>query len=231
MNSVPQSKPVKEKSPLHAFYFHPPFTMNFWADILDEVYKKQVYFRFIPKQQKGTICIDVGANVGLCTYYFAKYFGTVFALEPAEIHYEALTSMVKQNNLSNVTTSRIALSNKDGSTKFYHNDNQTMFSMESNVNKQDDFEEVPTISLEVYMKKYKIEKIDLLKLDVEGSECLIINSDGFKNVADKIKVIAGEFHDWAPCSQANFQHCLEDLGYTVRWRRDTQAKVFEAERV
>ena len=219
------------QSPLKAFYFHEPFNQNFWPDILDEVYKKQVYIKFLPKTKENTICIDIGANVGLCTYYFSQYFGKVYSVEPSKQHIEALSAMVKQNKLTNVTVVPQAMSNKVGLTKFYHNDNQTMFSLEEVVNNKEDYEEVQTTTLDELFKTYKIDHVDLLKLDVEGEEGKIINSEGFKKIASKIKVIAGEYHDWASCSAENMQHGLEDLGYEFKWRRDTVAQVFEAVRI
>lgn len=230
MNMPPKSDVVKEKSPLQAFFFHPPFESNFWPDILDEIYKKQIYLPYLPKN-KESVCIEIGSNIGLATYYFAKYFKTTYALEPAVLHLEALNRMVEENKLSNVIVVPYAISNKNGKEKFYHNVNTTMFSLEKSVNNQDDFEEVDTIAMDTLFEKYKINEVALCKIDCEGSEGILVNSEGFKKVAPKIRVIVFEFHDWANCSQANFQHALEDLGYEVRWRRDTLAKVGTAVRI
>lgn len=222
---------LPKQSPLRAFYFHEPFEQNFWPDILEEVYKKQVYFRFLPKQKESTICVDIGANVGLTAYYLSHHFSKVIAVEPSSQHLEALNAMCTYNKLSNVTIAPYALSNENGKTKFYHNENQTMFSMEKTVNKQDDFEEVDTITMDKLFEQYDIDHVDLMKLDVEGSEGKVVNSEGFKKVADKIKVIAGEYHQWCAASPENFQHALEELGFEFKWRRDTQAQVFEAVRI
>ncbi len=220
---------MSDKSSLSAFFFHPPFTQNFWPDILEEIYKKQVYQRFMPNIKEGSICVDLGANVGLASYYFSFFFEKVLAVEPSKQHLEALYSMIKQNKLSNVIVVPSAMSNKNGTTRFYHNENQTMFSMESTVNNPKDFEEVETIDFETLFEKYKIDHIDLLKLDVEGSEGLVIESEAFKKLCPKIKVIAGEWHQWSSMSKDNFAHALMDLGYTFKWKQDTQASVFEAE--
>jgi hypothetical protein len=103
--------------------------------------------------------------------------------------------------------------------------------MESIVNNKNDFEEVETITLEDYMKKYKIDKIDLLKLDMEGSESKFILSDGFKNVADKIKLIVGEYHEWTEMNKGMFKREFEELGFTFNWNYKTQASVFSAIRL
>lgn len=217
--------------PLKAFYFREPFEQNFWPDILDEIYRKKVYQRFVLGKKNLTI-VDCGANVGLSVYYFAPFSKTVYAIEPSKQHVETLRAMIKQNGLSNVIVCPVAISNKNGKTKFYHNDNQTMFMLDERGNPDGkDFEEVETQTIDAFIEKNKIEQIDILKMDSEGEEAKIFQSEGFKKVAPKIKIILGEYHDWCNVSQANFQYGLEELGYEFKWRRDTIAKVFEAVRI
>lgn len=222
--------PVNNKN-LSAFFFHPPFEQNFWPEILEEIYKKKVYLPYLPHDKKNTICVDIGANVGLTAYYFSQYFEKVIAVEPAKQHQDAIYAMSEQNNLLNLIVAPLALSNKDGTERFYHNPNQTMFSLEKTVNDTSDFEEVKTMAMDTFMKEYKIDHIDLLKLDMEGSESQFIVSDGFIKSAPKIKAIVGEHHQWTEMKKELFQHSMEKLGYKFKWRYDTQASVFEAIRI
>jgi FkbM family methyltransferase len=223
--------PDIQKPVLQAFYFHPPFSNNFWSDILEEVYKKQVYVPYLPTNKEGKICVDIGANVGLTAYYFSQYFEKVYAVEPSEQHLEALNTMILQNKCENIVVIPYAISNENGKVKFYHNTNQTMFSLESVVNDKNDFEEVNTLTIDSLMEKYALDHIDVLKLDCEGSESQVVTSVGFQKVAPKIKAILGEWHNWTQMNQGMFQRTLEELGYTFHWRRDTQAAVFEAVRI
>lgn len=220
----------EQVKPLKGFFFHEPFEDNHWAEILDEVYLKKIYSPFMPKNGKG-ICVDIGANLGLTAYYFSRYFDKVYALEPTKSHLEALSAMVKQNNLSNVTVVPYAMSNKSGKTKFYHNENKTSNNLEGWTNTPDDFEEVETITIDIFMEKYKIDHIDVLKLDVEGHESQVVTSEGFIKVAPKIKAVLGEWHQWTAMKRELFQNALEKLGYTFKWRYDTPASVFEAVRI
>lgn len=229
MNLAPKENQSKEKPPLQAFYFHPPFESNFWPDIMDEIYRKKVYERFVIGKKDLTI-VDIGANVGLSVYYFAPYAKTLYAIEPSAVHLEALNAMIKQNKLSNVIVCPLAISNKNGTTKFYHNPNQTAFSL-SELAPEQDVEEVETMAIDTFMEKHKIGHIDILKIDPEGEEAKIFQSEGFKKVAPRIKIILGEWHSWGGASQANFQHGLEEMGYEFRWRRDTIASVYECVRI
>ncbi len=215
---------------LSAFFFHEPFNQNFWPDILDEVYKKQVYQQFVVGKTDLTI-VDCGANVGLTAYYFKDYANQVYAIEPAKQHFAVLHKMVEFNEIQNIYPVNVAISNKNGKEKFYHNPNQTMFSLEATVNDPNDFEEVETMTMDKFMEIYKLDYIDILKLDPEGEEAKILQSEGFKKVAPKVHTILGEWHNWCGVSQDNFRIGLEELGYTFHWRHDTQAQVYEAVRI
>ena len=213
---------------MNAIFFN-DFKNAHIPEILEEIYLKKVYDPYLLGKTDLTI-LDVGANIGLTSFFF-KDFGKVYSLEPSKIHFDTLSELIKYNKIENVIPVKVALSNSIGKTRFYHNDNSTMFSMEDKVNNKGDFEEVDTTTLEEFIKVNKIENIDLLKLDTEGSESKIIVSDGFKNVANKIKVIVGEYHDWTDMNKIMFKQTFEDLGFTFNWNFKTQASVFSAVRL
>jgi FkbM family methyltransferase len=211
---------------LNAFFFH-DFPNSHIPEILEEIYTKKVYNPFL-LGKKDLIIADWGGNIGLTSYFFKDFAKTVYCVEPSKLHIEAIEAMVKQNKIENIVVCPYAISNTNGKERFYHNDNVTMFSLSATVNPQNDFEEVETITPEEFFTRNKIDKIDLLKLDVEGSESKVVCSDSFKKVADKIKVIVGEWHQWDSQNQQAFQHTFEDLGFTFNWLHNTQASVFTA---
>lgn len=220
-----------EADTLVSFSFIPPFEDNHWLEIIDEIYYKKVYYPYLPKTKGSTVCLEVGANVGFATYYFARYFGKVYAMEPSKTHRIALERTIKEASLDNVTVLPQALSNKNGKETFVHNKNRTSFSLEKALDDGTGKEEVETITIDKVVEQYAIKQIDLLKIDPEGSESQIITSDGFAKVAPIIKVIVGEYHEWTPMSKFNFQVCLEELGFKVTWHRNTQASVYSAVRI
>ncbi len=197
-------------------------------EILEEIYIKKVYEPFLNGKKNLTI-VDIGANIGLTTFFF-KDFGKVYSLEPSKLHFDTLVEMLQYNKIKNVVASKIAISNKAGKEKFYLNPNNTSHSL-TIANDANNFEMVDVLTLEEYMKEQKLDKIDILKLDTEGEESKIITSDGFKNVADKIKVIVGEYHDWTPMNKIMFKKAFEDLGFQFNWYFNTNASVFSAVRV
>lgn len=211
---------------LKAFYYH-DFKNSYIPNIFKEIYYDKVYQQFLEGKKDLTI-VDWGANIGLTAHYFSDY-GRVIAVEPSKLHQEALEAMIKQNKLEDkIKLCKYAISNKNGTEKFYHNDNLTMYSLKDNVNKKDDFEEVETLTAEEFIKREGLERIDLLKFDTEGNEGEIITSDGFRNIADKINVIVGEWHNWSSMSQPLFANTFRDLGFTFNWYNNTEASVFSA---
>lgn len=227
-------------SPLEAIYFH-DFKNSFIPNILEEVYRDKVYAPFL-EGQKDLIIVDCGANIGLTSYYFKDFAKTVYSIEPSKQHLECIEAMIKgvpkvvwekvtyPNPITNIKVCPVAISNHDGTEKFYHSPNTTMFSLKDTVTDKNDYEAVETQTFETFMKNNDIDHIDFLKLDVEGAEDLVITSDGFRNVAPKIKVIMGEYHSWSGMSPPMFANTMTDLGFTFTWLKGTDASVFTAVR-
>lgn len=196
-------------------------------EIIDETYIKSIYKPFVTGK-KLPVIVDFGANQGITSYYFSQYADKLYSVEPAKEHLQTLSEMITRNKITNMTLCPYAISNQNGETKFYKNDNPTMFSLEATVNKKDDYEEVETVTIESFMQREKIDTIDLLKMDLEGSESQVITSEEFKRVCSRIKVIVGEYHEWTAMSKWAFCNAFRDLGYQFNWLPGTVASCFSA---
>lgn len=164
---------------------------------------------------KGDTCIDIGANVGLYTHKLSKLVssrGKVFGIEPIKIAYKQIIQLKKNYNLKNVKISNLAISDtkRMSFTKMViplendlpqlgfshlkeieHKNAQMNFFNKSirnsnNINKGI-IEKVKIISLDEFVKKEKIKKINFIKIDVEGAESKVLNSA--KKVLRKYKPI------------------------------------------
>lgn len=198
---------------LHGLFFQPPLKDNYFGHILEEVYKSNIYAPYMPKE-KG-ICVEIGANVGLVSYYLSDYFNTIYSIEPASDHFETLNFMLNYNDIKNVKTFQYAVSNKDGEQDFYHYPNRTMYSLTPNLQAVQEVEKVKTIRLDTFFKENKIEHCEFLKLDCEGEEFNILGGDGFGNVADKIDLIIGEVHGWGDRNPQQLFESLKNRGFKV----------------
>lgn len=214
---------------INGFFFR-DFDNCYLPEILKEIYRDRVYDPFL-KGKKDLVIADLGANIGMFSYYAHDMAKVIYAVEPSKQHFEVLTKMIEFNGLERVKPIKKALSNKNGKTTFYHNNNTTMFSLKSEVNSlPSESEEVETIDFEQFFIENDIKHLDFVKIDIEGSEAEVFGSAGFEKVADKIDIIMGEFHTWSGVNPAQFANYLRDNGFSFKWANATEASLFIAER-
>lgn len=145
------------------------------------------------------VIIDAGANIGLSTLFFSEKYphARIYAIEPDEENFSILVRNV--GNLNNVFCFNIALSDKIGSFKMSQYQRSWGFQLQ----------EVPgntnSVTLKDFMNQNQIQKIDILKMDIEGSEKSIFNNLP-SDLSNSIRNIVIETHDWLcpGCSEALF---------------------------
>lgn len=184
---------------LKAIYYRGDIEVNFIGHILSEVLKEGVYRPYLPPSPQGKVCLDVGANIGLTSLYFSKYFEKVYSLEPSTEHFDTFTKMVEFNKLTNIKPINKALYIDNEKHAFGgRSDNKTMRSLHTAIwENGQPTEEVQCVTLDKLFEDEGITHIDLMKLDIEGSEIEVISSSSFREVADKIDVVCGESHGWS----------------------------------
>lgn len=157
---------------------------------LEEIFKKEVYKLGLRK--KDSIFIDLGANVGNTSRYFYDYAKEIYSIEANPNIYGALVENTKE--LPKVKTFNYAISATEGMDYMYSNKGgtvpQTFWGDEESVYSV----QVNLMPIHKFMKDNSINHVDVLKIDVEGSEYLILPSTSFAKVADKIDFIIGESH-------------------------------------
>ncbi len=126
--------------------------------------------------REDMVFVDIGANQGEYTLFAGKRLrhGRVLAFEPMSSFFEQLTENVRLNNLSNVRCFPLGLSDKAAKVPIYHNadnaDNHEGLASLYPVGTAGDTEEISLTTLDDLVLVENIEKIDFIKLDVEGSE-------------------------------------------------------------
>lgn len=114
------------------------------------------------------IVIDVGANIGTQTLFFAHQVGEggkVLAFEPQNIISQCLQTNLTINDISNVQVYTIGISDKDGWARI----NDEEFSEEGRYGEagiQEKGTLIPTLKLD----NLDINKCNLIKIDIEGHE-------------------------------------------------------------
>ena len=88
----------------------------------------------------------------------------------------------------------MAIADKDGEMDLHlFDNNRTCHSLINNYS-DGKTEKVKTQTFATFFRENNIDTVDFVKFDVEGAEDIILPSEGFKSVADRIKAIEIEFH-------------------------------------
>lgn len=159
----------KEKFPKH---------YNFWIKSYqtweDETFT--IYNRFLEPEYDY---IDIGSWIGPTVLYAANIARHTYAIEPNKLVFHELIKNLKlnQNIFHKVTCLNAALSSQTGIMKLYIKSSEGD-SMSSILSNSEDYEnyEVPSLTIEDLNNRYKLDKVNLIKIDVEGAEYDLIPS-------------------------------------------------------
>lgn len=139
----------------------------------NEFFVDNIYNDFIEGNSYDTV-VDVGANVGLWIEYI-KHFSSVkniYAIEPNKVALKILNDSFGDT----ITVIDKALHTTDETITFYVNENNSTISSIDNHSSFASSYNVETITIKRLFTDYGIEKIDLLKIDIESAEYELIHS-------------------------------------------------------
>ena len=145
-----------------------------------EIFHEKIYEKvnsFIPKE--GDIVFDVGSHIGFFTIHAAKKCGNkgkVYCFEPNPDTFKRLKKNIDINDLINVNSNNIAISDEKGLIKLRIGESSEGSTiMESgSLEFYSDYTEIESITLDEIISSENIKKIDILKIDAEGAEVLIL---------------------------------------------------------
>ncbi len=175
-------------------YTCPVYLRTFSGDIriFYEIFFEKAYAVPLPFDQKQAVIVDAGANIGLAGLYFSLVYpnARVYCIEP-----DAGNQQVLRKNLASflltasVVLIEAALHETDGEVNL---GGQGWSYNRAVVPFADGVVSVPAISPGSLIRRWQIERIDLLKMDIEGAEEAIFRGDiGW---LDRVKMILIEVH-------------------------------------
>lgn len=135
------------------------------------------------KDKVAPTIFDIGANIGTFTTWMAKVYpkGKIYAFEPQRIVFQMLCGNMSINNHDNVYAMNMGLGDVNETIEFFEPDYTqkvdygTFSLVEPVIEKMTNNLSVVDIStLDSFMSKHKIEKVDLLKIDVEGMDIQVL---------------------------------------------------------
>lgn len=134
--------------------------------------------------------IDAGAHIGLASVFLARRYpqATIVAIEPEQRNYELLCRNVR--NLPNVRPVRAALWSHHTTLRIANPGAETWAFRVADGNRG---EVVPTVTVEDVTTMFGADRIDVLKLDIEGAEREVLSTA--VSWIDRTEVLIVELHD------------------------------------
>ena len=144
------------------------------ADITDSVLRG-----LRPHVAPDAVCLDVGANIGLYSLALSALApeGRIYAFEPSPSAFSHLQENVRANGIGHVETTQVAVSDRVGTVTFhdfsffsagsFSSDEGSLLSTDSYGSSAF---QATTTTLDTFVVQRGIERVDVIKIDVEGAE-------------------------------------------------------------
>lgn len=181
---------------------------------IEEVFDGAEYQSAYPK----LTILDIGAYGGEFSFACLNFASKIYAIEPEPTAWETLKRRFEEYELQDkMEIFNIAIAGKSGERYFdlsgYGASRLLVDGDEYIPEKQT---KVNALSLADFMKTNKIDKVDILKIDVEDGEKEIFAAPEFPKLSKKIKVIIGEHLgsvDGLLCSVGYSQRLVEGSNF------------------
>jgi FkbM family methyltransferase len=215
----------RKRKPLPPLHFRNGLTLNhgkYDAPLLlfDEVFVRRLY-DFRTDAPVGANMVDVGANIGSVTEFFALACPTmrIHAYEPNPAAFDMLQQNVRDNHLEKrVRTFAQAVGRESGDLSLWVDVNTTLSTayMDSSPEEGGRRVNVPMVSLDDVSQRLHGEQIWLLKIDTEGAEGDILEGAA-KSTLNVVQNAIIEYHDnIVPGVSERCYRVLKANGFT--WR-------------
>lgn len=185
--------------------------------IVEEVYQDRVYDKDTPIEPGMTV-VDAGGHIGAFALYAGRKVGPkgrVLVFEPSPDNLALLNQNLALNKLPQIELFPVALAEQTGEADLFLADpgtenpaTNTLFASEGRKSAK-----VPLAKLDDLAAKAGLNKIDLLKVDVEGAELRVLK--GAQDVLARTARVVMEIHPSrvSPCDVTRF---LESKGFVCR---------------
>ncbi len=175
--------------------------------------------------EPGMRILDIGAHVGYFSLIAARAAGPdgkVYSFEPEPVNYSLLVENAKRNGYENIVTIQKGVSNETGTTTLYiaglDNGRNSLY--------RHDLPQAGTTTVEIttidaYLESQGWPEIDLVKVDVEGSELLVWEGmEQLRQKSSQLKLIL-EFNPAllrsAGIDPMQFLSMPGESGFKVEW--------------
>lgn len=184
----------------------------------------------------GSAIIEVGANIGFESLYFAKRFpnAIVYSYEPGAYPYDSLMLAKAYNHLDNLKVFKLAVGNAPGIAKLSSPtlaaNNKGLGSLKQNKDLEINYahEEVQVVTLDTHFSEQR--RVSLIKIDTQGFEWNVLQGAA-KIITEQRPVIIFEhedqYHDNPKETRQSMAAFFEKLGYDLYIAGEDVLKSFD----
>lgn len=160
----------------HSKFKLDPYHTKFWARAAKGRWEPHTFKILETFLNTDSVYCDVGAWIGPTVIYAAKKCRKVICFEPDPVAYRYLCWNIELNELDNVIPFNIALADDTAIQRMSSFGDGPGDSMTSLLNEDREKKGVFVLTLtwEAFNKLFKTEKVDFLKIDIEGSEFALL---------------------------------------------------------
>lgn len=192
------------------------------------------FLQFIELVEDGSHILDIGANIGVMTYYLSKKLthSVIHAFEPIPENHNVLLRVKQHFKLFNVKTYTFALGNENGEVNMIMPEsNNAYFHGLSHIKKENSDKKGKTYSVEIKklddLDQFKNTRINAIKIDVEEHEYEVLC--GAENLIKKNRpMIYCEL--WESENRTKSFDFISKLNYKVFINQGKSLKMFHGQK-
>jgi len=178
---------------------------NFADVVLNQINQDRFYDQIFEGEEDLTI-LDIGGNVGLFSLYAQDRAKAIYPIEPTPGHFHILKELTK--DYSNIHPLSIAAHSEDTTIDFYISEENS--TMNSSVNKYGTKIAVEAKTIRTIIDELRLDHVDLIKCDIEGSEMAALTDETVGAVKDMVDCWFIEVHATSSLNQADWAASLEN---------------------
>jgi FkbM family methyltransferase len=124
----------------------------------------------------GMNVFDIGTNMGETLLNFSKlnHSGKNYGFEPVPFLFEKAKKNIGLNGFRNIYLNNLAISDKKGALYFEMPANRNFGSINMSLRQTTNSKEVKAVTFDEFVESHRIDKIDFIKIDVEGFEYKVL---------------------------------------------------------
>ncbi|MEI8109609.1 MAG: FkbM family methyltransferase [Chitinophagia bacterium] len=211
-----------------------PGGCSFFVDVFDkrvtpidtfnfDLYEKEDSEMFYSLINDGDTIFDIGANIGWYSCHIAKMFpkSVIYSFEPIPDTFLKLERNVNLNQFSNIRVHNLPFYSHKEIIDFYYSPFVTGASGAINITENDSMHTIAceTDTIDNFISVHNIDKIDIIKCDVEGAEFYVFQGGGDALKKYKPIVFSEMLRKWA----AKFGYTPNDI---IRWMENLEYECF-----